>query len=164
MQTINCIEVDCKDPVKCCTTSSGKSIKHFEIPALTNDLGAAAIEWIGSADKEYRYDVYFTSDALKYRKYKKRGADKPYVYVDRTLNQNGMYDCWIYNAPFVKTIAVSAIFKDPRQLSKFSCCVPSDFLDLGSVSNEIKKRLTEQKLRYYRGQNAYPLPNTQIPR
>ena len=29
---------------------------------------------------------------------------------------------------------------------------------------EIKKRLVEQKLRYYRGVNAQVLPNTQTPR
>ena len=35
---------------------------------------------------------------------------------------------------------------------------------MGSVSNEIKRRLTEQKLRYYRGPTAQVLPNTQTPR
>lgn len=62
----------------------------------------------------------------------------------------------------MKKIAITAVFKDPRQLEEFNCCDPSDFLELGSVTNEIKKRLTEQKLRYYRG--AQVLPNTQTPR
>ena len=44
MLAINCIEVDCKDPANCCTTSSGKSEMHFEIPILMNDLGSDAIE------------------------------------------------------------------------------------------------------------------------
>lgn len=61
-------------------------------------------------------------------------------------------------------ISIVAVFKDPRQLEQFNCCDPSEFLELGSVSSEIKRRLTEQKLRYYRGQNAQVLPNTQTPR
>ena len=164
MLAINCIEVDCKDPAKCCNAPSGKSEAHFEIPALVNDLGIDAIEWIGSVDRSVRFDVYYTTDGLKYRKYKKRGADRPYVYIEKAPNQNGMYDGWVFNAPFVKNISILAVFKDPRQIEQFNCCDRSEYLDLGSVSNEIKKRLVEQKLRYYRGANAQVLPNTQTPR
>lgn len=162
MLSINCIDVDCADPAKCC--ESGKSKLHFEIPVLMNDLGNDAVDWIGTIDKEIRYDVYYTLDALKYRKYKKRGANKPYVYIDKTPNANGMYDGWIFNAPFVKSISITAIFKDPRQLEYFSCCNNNDFLEIGSVTSEVKRRLTEQKIRYYRGQYAQVLPNTQTPR
>ena len=164
MLSINCIDVDCADPAKCCVTSSGKSESHFEIPVLMNDLGRDAIDWIGTIDKEDRFDVYYTLDALKYRKYKKRGANKPYVYIDKTPNQNGMYDGWVFNAPYIKRISITAIFKDPRQIEQFNCCNSSEFLEIGSVTNEVKRRLTEQKLRYYRGQNAQVLPNTQTPR
>lgn len=164
MLALNCIEVDCADPAQCCVTSSGTSDLHFEIPVLMNDLGSDSIEWLGTIDKKQRYDVYYSLDGLKYRKYKKRGADKPYVYIQTAPNQNGMYDGWIFNAPFVKNISILAIFKDPRQLEEFNCCDRHEFLELGSVSNEIKRRLVEQKLRYYRGANAQVLPNTQTPR
>lgn len=92
MLSINCIDVDCADPAKCCNSASGKSEMHFEIPVLMNDLGVDAIDWIGTIDKTERYDVYYSLDPLKYRQYKKRGANKPYVYIDKTPNQNGMYD------------------------------------------------------------------------
>ena len=163
MLAINCIPVDCQDPAQCCEFGSGKTELHFEIPALLNDLGSDAIEWIGTIDKEERYDVYYTHDAVKYRAFKKRGADKPFVYIQKTPNKKGFYDGWIFNAPLVKQISIIAVFKDPRQIEEFNCCNRSDYLDLGSVSNEIKKRLTEQKLRYYR-QGAQVLPNTQTPR
>lgn len=42
MLSINCIDVDCADPAKCC--DSGRSELHFEIPVLLNDLGRDAIE------------------------------------------------------------------------------------------------------------------------
>ena len=160
MLAINCIEIDCKDPAKCC--SSGKSEMHFEIPALINDLGTDAVEWIGSIDKTLRFDVYYSLDGVKYRKYKKRGANKPYVYIEKAPNKNGMYDGWIFNAPFIQNISILGIFKDPRQIEQFNCCNRSEYLDLGSISNEIKRRLVEQKLRYYRGVQV--LPNTQTPR
>ena len=162
MLAINCIEVNCEDPAQCCEVGSGKSEMHFEIPQLLNDMGSDAIEWIGTIDKEQRFDVYYTTDAIKYRQYKKRGANKPFVYIQKTPNKNGMYDGWVFNVPFVKQISIIAVFRDPRQLEVFNCCQPSDYLELGSVSNEIKRRLTEQKLRYYRG--AQVLPNTQTPR
>lgn len=163
MLSINCIDVDCADPAKCCDISSGKSNVHFEIPILMNDLGADAIDWIGAVDKTERYDVVLTPDAIKYRKYRKRNANKPYVYIDRTPNKNGLYDGWIFNAPFVKKISITAIFKDPRQIEQFNCCNKADFLDMGSITNEIKKRLVEQKLRWYR-QYATATPNNQTPK
>lgn len=92
MLSLNCVEVNCADPANCCMTDTGKSELHFEIPVLMNDLGSDAIDWIGTVDKEERYSVYFTRDALKYRKYKKRGANKPYVFIDKTPNKNGLYD------------------------------------------------------------------------
>ena len=164
MLSINCIKVDCADPAKCCVTSSGKSEAHFEIPVLMNDLGLDAIEWVGTIDKEVRYDVYYSLDSVKYHKYRKRGARKPFVYINKTPKENGMYDGWVFNAPFVEYISIIAIFKDPRQLEQFNCCATTDFLEMGSVTNEIKRRLTEQKLRYYRGAIAQVLPNTQTPR
>lgn len=163
MLAINCINVDCEDPVKCCSIGSNKSQLHFEIPILLNDLGRDAIEWVGSADRQERYDVYYSPDAIKFRQYKKRGADRPYVYIEKTPNKNGMYDGWIFNVPLVRIISVIGVFKDPRQIEYFNCCDPTDYLELGSITDEVKRRLTEQKLRYYR-QLAQITPNNQIPK
>jgi hypothetical protein len=48
------------------------------------------------------------------RNYRKRGKYKPFVYIDTTPNERGMYDCFIFNAPLIKEVSVVAIFKDPR--------------------------------------------------
>jgi hypothetical protein len=70
----------------------------------------------------------------------------------------------VFNAPFAKYISIIGVFKDPRQLIQYNCCNQSEVYDLGGISNEIKKRLTEKKIRYYR-QLAVPLhPNDQTPR
>ena len=84
--------MDCKDLTKCCTSLGATSELHFEIPQLLPGLGDDAIYWIGSADRKQRYKVYFTPSQVKYHKYKKRNLNKPYVYIEPTPNQNGMYD------------------------------------------------------------------------
>ena len=59
---------------------------------------------------------------------------------------------------------VIAIFKDPRQLEGYDCCAGDDLENYTFLSAEIKKRLTEKKIRYYRQLQQAPQPNTQIPR
>lgn len=157
---INCVEVDCKDPNKCpCKGLPGKTIQHFEIPQLMDGLGRDAILYIGSTDRTTSYRVYFNLEAVKYQKYRRRDINKPYVYIEKTPNEHNMYDGWIFNAPFVKHIAVIGIFKDPRQLEGFGCCDSADYLDLGTVSSEIIRRLLAKKVQLYR---ATPPPATQI--
>ena len=150
---INCVEVDCKDPNKCpCKSLPGELIQHFEIPQLMDGLGRDAILYLGSTDRTTSYKIYFSQEAVKYQKYRKRGIDKPYVYIEKTPNENGLYDGWVFNAPFVKYIAVIGIFKDPRQVEKFGCCDSTDYLELGSVSSEIIRRILAKKTSLYRSQ------------
>ncbi len=163
MLAINCIEVDCKDAARCCNIELGEKQMHFEIPQLVNDLDIDAIEFIGSVDRAIQYVVY-NDTTYQFHKYKKRSKYVPYVYIETTPNENGMYDGWIFNAPFVKYISVIGIFKDPRQLEYYDCCYAHQYLDLNSISNEVKKRLTEKKLRYYRQFLTQVSSNDQIPK
>lgn len=163
--SINCIDVDCKDMDRCrCNKESGcpeDPIAHFEIPQVVNDYGSLSIDYIGSTDRMFPFIYYSSATAFRYHKYRKRGKNKPYVWIDTTPNENGMYDCFIFNAPLLQSVSISAIFKDPRQLENYSCCVEQQDNNLSFIDQEIKKRLVEEKLRYYR-QFAMPLkPNTQ---
>ena len=154
---INCVEVDCKDQNKCSCMSSlanAKMAKHFEIPQLMPGLGADALAFVGSTDRSHAFKVYYNLEAIKYQqyyqKYRKRYNPKPFVYVEKTPNENGMYDCWIFNAPLVQYVAVIGIFKDPRQLEKYNCCDDIDYLEMGAISNEIKNRILQKKIQLYR--------------
>lgn len=165
--SINCIDVDCEDPGKCnnCGMSdfdSSKREKHFEIPLLIDDFGSDSIIYIGSIDHDVPYTVYYSLDSARQHQYKRRGSNKPYVYVNRTPNQNNMHDCWIFNAPFVKKISVIGIFKDLRQLKQFSCCDSDEFLDFGVVSDEVKNRVKQDKLTFYREHKPNPSPTDLI--
>ena len=175
LMSINCIPVDCDtlDKCSCRGTTCGNPIAHFQIPQILFDFGLGnSIKYIGSSDKQHSFLVYTKPiDKIQtYQKYRKRGKNKPWVFVDVTPNSEGLLDCYIFNAPLIKQVSVVAIFKDPRQLEEFQCqCSEGDsenaitqmdnnlnFLDI-----VIKDRLTQQKLRYYRQYAAPVLPNNQ---
>lgn len=86
------------------------------------------------------------------------------MWIDITPNENNMYDCFVFNAPLLKKVTVVAILKDPRQLDWFGCCAPVDINNMTFIDAEIKKRLTEKKIRYYRQLAAPVLPNDQVPK
>lgn len=164
--SINCIPVDCKDIERCrcgkedCLTPTA----HFEIPQLLNDYGLQSVDYIGSSDRQLPFIYYTSSTAFRYHKYKKRGKNKPYVWIDTTPNENGMYDCFVFNAPLLSQVSITAIFKDPRQINELSSscnCVEGMDNNMSFINNEIKKRLTEKKIRYYRQLQAPVLPNDQ---
>jgi hypothetical protein len=164
---INCIDVDCLALDKCpCGVDGNPSEqpeRHFQLPQTVNDLAGDAIDFIGSTDKSEQYKIY-TDTSFQYHKYLRRGSEKPYVYVQTTPNENNMYDAWLFNAPFVKKISAIIIPKDPRQIKQYSCCNYEELENASFISTEIKKRLTEKKLRYYRQLYQPPVPNNQAPK
>lgn len=167
MMAINCIDVDCQKVSRCpeCQNSnlSETPEQHFEIPQIINDYAEKAIEYIGATDRTQHYKVY-TDKAFLYHKYLRRGGNDPYIYIETVPNQNNMYDGYIFNAPFVKKISIVGIFKDPRQLRQYQCCGDEDLENATFLSAEIKKRLTEKKLRYYKQLYLGPTPNNQTPK
>ena len=173
--SLNCIPVDCESLDKCSCNSSecGKPIAHFEIPQLLFDYGLKkAIYYIGSTDKQHPFLVYTKPVNIlsTIQKYRKRGKNKPWVYIDVTPNQNGMIDCYIFGAPLIKQVSIIAIFKDPRQLEDYQCNCNGEQQEetqmdqnLNFIDILIKERLTKQKLYYYRQLSAPLLPNDQRP-
>lgn len=122
---INCVEVDCESLERCkCRSINPEDtlVAHFEIPQVVSFYGKQAIEYIGSTDRQNKFNVITSLSELQNRKYRRRGNDKPYVWVDFAPNTNGMLDCYLFNAPFVDQVSVVAVFKDPRDLNKYSCC------------------------------------------
>lgn len=116
MLAINCVEVDCASMSKCCGLSDiGQKALHFEIPPIFYIGGIDTIKFVGSVDRKISYTVY-TDNSYKFHQHKKRGAHKPYVYIDTTVNSNGNMDCYVFNAPLAKYLSVVALFQDPRRL------------------------------------------------
>ena len=162
--SINCIPVDCKDLERCRCSGTDDCLTptaHFEIPQIVNDYGSLSIDYIGSTDRQNPFIYYTSSISHRYHKYRKRGKNKPYVWIDTTPNENGMYDCFIFNAPLLSQVSITAIFKDPRQLENYSCCEDIMGDNMSFINNEIKKRLTEKKIRYYRAYSPQNVSNDQ---
>lgn len=107
MLAINCIDVDCKD-LERCSLCKGNSdcptpVAHFEIPQLLLDYGITPISYLGTTDRMVPFIYYTSPHAFNYyRKYRRRGKDKPYVFIDVAPNENGMLDCFLFNAPLLK--------------------------------------------------------------
>ena len=171
---LNCIPVDCDTLDKCSCNGivCGKPTAHFQIPQILLDFGIGnSIKYIGSSDKQHSFLVYTqTIDKIRtYQKYRKRGKNKPWVYIDITPNTEGLLDCYIFGAPLIKQISVVAVFKDPRQLEDFQCnCGENSSNGITQMDNNlnfldivIKDRLTQQKLKYYRQYATPILPNDQ---
>lgn len=167
--SINCIPIDCLSLDKCpCNTPGNPSAvpeQHFQIPQLYIDPMLESIQYLGATDKSEHYKVYFDPKQAKFHKNRRRRCDKPYAFIDTTPNEDGMYDGWLFNAPFVKYISIMGIFKDPRDLKHFNCCDYDGMYDNKSfINNEVKKRLTEKKIRYYKQLYQEPMPNNQVPK
>ena len=174
---INCIPVDCDtlDKCKCNSLTCGSDpIAHFQIPQILLDFGLGnSIKYLGSTDKQHPFIIYTKNiDKLNsIQKYRKRGKNKPWVFIDVTPNNEGLLDCYIFDAPLIKQVSIVAIFKDPRQLEEFQCncedeAIPQDRItqmdnNMNYLDIVIKDRLTQQKLRYYRQYAAPILPNDQ---
>ena len=175
LTSINCIPVDCErlDKCNCNRPSCSEPMAHFQIPQLLFDYGLnKAIYYIGTTNKQIPFLVYTKPfDRINtIQKYRKRGKNKPWVYIDVTPNQEGLLDCYIFNAPLLKSVSVVAIFKDPRQLEEFQCnCEDELFEDKDTkmdtnfnfIDTVIKERLTKQKLYYYKQYSAPLTPNDQ---
>lgn len=161
--SINCIPVDCKslDKCRCNNQNFSTPTLHFEIPQVLNDYGSLSIDYIGSTDKQLPFIYYTSPSILRQHQYRKRGKDRPYVWIDTTPNEKGMYDCFVFNAPLLKVVSISAIFKDLRQLDNYGCCTDLQDDNMTFINNEIKKRVTEKKIRYYRQFSPSNTPNNQ---
>lgn len=161
--SINCIPVDCKSIERCSCLAEDidPPMAHFEIPQVVMDYGDLSIDYIGSTDRQVPFIFYTSSTAFRYHKYRKRGKNKPYVWIDTTPNENGMYDCFIFNAPLLSNISITAIFKDLRQLENYTCCNELQDDNMSFINNEIKRRVTQKKIAFYRQMAASLAPNDQ---
>lgn len=160
--SIRCIKVDCESLDRCpCKDDDRPQLKHFEIPQVFTEFGAGGIEYVGSTDGTERYKIY-TSTAFLNHKYKRRGKEKPFVYVDLTPNKNNRLDGFIFNAsPLLEELLVKVIPKDPRQLDYPCCSEDGGMHNISFIDNEIERRLTEKFMRWYRQTVPPVTPNDQ---
>lgn len=163
--SINCITVDCKDLERCTACHKlggfkGTPTAHFEIPQLITDFDGLGIDFIGTIDRTQSFTVYTSLSSAARHKYRKRRANQPYVYIDTTPNEHNMFDCFIFNAPFIQYVTVVGVFKDLRQVEQSDCCLDLTY-NFSSIDSTVQQRLTEKKIKYYRQLSPPLIPNNQ---
>lgn len=171
MIAINCVDVDCESLERCrCSNAIDPTMaQHFQIPQVIYNFGKQAIDYIGSTDRKLKFQIITSLTELENKQYRKRGKDKPYVWIDYAPNSKGMLDCFVFNAPMLKQVSIVGLFKDPRQLKYYQCCDPIDGSNeltgpddnMSFISELIKDKLTKEKLYYYRQVAPVPEPNNQ---
>ena len=166
--SINCIDVDCKSLERCSCNKVNEDdtlVAHFEIPQLITYYGKQAIDYIGSTDRRNKFNIITSLTELDNRKYRKRNSNKPYVWIDYSPNENGMLDCFLFNAPLLEQVSIVGIFKDPRQLTKYNCCNNQELIghdtNMSFIDQLVKDKLTKEKIYYYRQLQVPRLPNDQ---
>jgi hypothetical protein len=163
MLSIRCIDVDCENVSQCCGLDFGVNTQHMQVPQIFNDYGKDSVGFLGSTDNTQSFVVY-TDGSFRNHSSRRRGKDKPYAWIDTTPNSEGLYDVFIFNAPLLKKATFTAIFKDPRQLYKYSCCNPDEYDNKSFIDTQVEKRVTENYLRYYRQFAVAMTPNNQQPK
>lgn len=164
--SLRCVTTDCETIDRCCIGSDyDQKQLHFEIPPIV-DI-PEAIVYIGSTDLQTPFKVYTDPSLIKLHKYKTRGSDKPFVFIDTNLNSRGMMDCFIWNAPMLERLTVTGIFRDLRQVEEYmeenGCCPFDEIYQPTFIDTEAKTQLLNKKFKYYKQVPLQPLPNTQNP-
>lgn len=136
---------------------------HFEIPQIITDFGIDGIAYVGSPDRQNPFLVYTSIPQWSmYHKYRKRGKNKPFIFIDTTPNESGFYDCFVFNAPLMKTITIVALFKDLRQVEEYGCCDDDNQTQFSFLDDEIQQTIVANKVKIFRGMNIPVLPNNQV--
>ena len=161
LYSIRCIPVDCESLDRCCCNNGDTLVKHIELPQIISDFGQQSIDYIGSTDGNIQYIVY-TDETYKLHKYRRRGANNPYVWIDITPNTSNMIDAFIFNAPsMLQQMTVRIIPKDIRQLMNYPCCLNEEVMNINFIDTDIEKGVTEDYIRYFRQTALTITPNDQ---
>ena len=166
--SINCVDIDCKSLERCSCGRINEDdtlVAHFEIPQLITYYGKQAIDYIGSTDRRNKFTIITSLSELDSIKYRKRRKNKPYVWIDYSPNENGMLDCFLFNAPLLEQVSVVGVFKDPRQLTQYNCCNNTELTgpdtNFSFIDQLVKDKLTKEKIYYYRQLQVPRLQNDQ---
>lgn len=157
-QSINCLELECKDIAECCNINTGETVLHFKIPKIASSFGNKAILYVGRVDKQQEFKFGFNNQHI-YNKYTPTGKE-PYVWFSDY--ENG----WVFNPPTrnMKYISIKAIFANPYDVYQYSCCqLPAGTEPQYPVADDIKKliidELVKQYVNDYRRLNMIYIPN-----
>lgn len=156
--TINCIKTDNKFLDKC----PFNAITHFEIPDLLFDLGKQCVKYIGAADKMHPFEIVYSAQDIENLKYRKVKKDKPIVWINTSINEQGLLDCYVFNSPVVVSNLTAVIaIKDPRNIQKCNTSDVNSYDRVTMLDSTIQEKLTKEKVLFYKHLQSTIKPNNQ---
>jgi hypothetical protein len=166
---IACVPVECGTMEGCCPIDgmddyNRTPVQTVRLPEIITDYGSEGVSYIGSVDMSTSYTVYFSRSSASAHKYRMRGGDKAFAYIEPATLDGGFVKGYIFNAPLAQMVSIIAMFKDPRQVAEYDCCSKEVDFPNHFIATEMVKRLTEKYLRYYRQMATPPTPSDLTPK
>ena len=142
-----------------------EEVPALEVPPLLATPDDSAIEFLGLTNKQEKFAVYFSTSDIANHRVRIKTASRPYVWVDTTLNTNGMNTLYFFNlGKFnpLKYVSIRAIFNTPSTVAMFDPgYADREYAAPAHMQMAILDAVTEKYIRYYRQMNAQAQPNTQ---
>jgi hypothetical protein len=140
-------------------------VPAIEVPTLLATPDDSAIEFLGLANKQEEFAVYYNTDDIQNHRVRIRTAHKPFAWVDTSMNHNGKNTIYFFNLGKynpLKYVSLRAMFNHPMDI----LALDPDALDKEypaplHMQMAIIDTLTEKYIRYFRQLNVQPLPNQQ---
>lgn len=166
MQSLPPQALICRDLVReCGAVKSGESVPSIRIPKLMALQNNSQLEYVGIANKQKRFTIYYDIDDISNHKFRFKTAHSPFVWVDLTPDNDDMVALYFFNMGqygTLKYVDVRGAFAKPTTIGLLDPM--SEFKEYpapGYIQSMIITNLTETYLRYYRQLNLPPQPNTQ---
>ena len=148
--TIKCIPVDCQPIGRCdCQGESlpDKAVPHFKMPVPFMVGACAIILYIGPTDMSEPYKVYTNYEHIRNLKGRRSKLKTPYVYVNMSPDKDGKIDAYIFNAPYVQQVTVTAVFRNIKKYMDEICCEYDDNSEI--LNSDISKAIVSGKTTLY---------------
>jgi hypothetical protein len=169
LQSLDNLEIKC---TSLAYTSKCDAFRHLndevpalEIPALMATPDDSAIEFLGLTNKQEKFAVYYSTSDIQNHRVRIRTSKKPFVWVDTTINANGMNTLYFFNlGKFnpLKYVSIRAIFNHPSSVLPFDPqYLDREYAAPAHMQMAILDAVTEKYIRYYRQMHTVPQPNTQ---
>lgn len=166
-QTVDKLKLMCMDMAQNapCGEGSGEGVPAVKISPISATFDDSAVEYFGLMNKQEKFIVYYDADSIGNHKYRAKTKNRPYIWIDTTLDPDGMMTAYFLNAGRFSNLdflSIRAIFEHPTRVGT----LVDNFGDLeypapGHLQNSIIDALTEKYVQYYRKLNIINPPNTQ---
>ncbi len=165
-QSVGCLDILEGDPSDCCEGSGfeideeGSLVKYVRIPEMLRIGSMPLYSFFGDSRRtRYSWKIYF-GESHRARVLLPSAA-RPYAVLGSA--EQGYHKAYLYNIPeYLKSIALTAVFRDPYAIYEYKCCqvangIVEDIVALAAPDQlilQIIETITQRYLTYYRQMNA----------